>query len=100
METSERRRYGPLVAACLVSLLVAGVAAFAGHIAGGAFAGKEPQSGAAWVGWGVAGIALAAPVAALPRLGFPVRRAVAHGAAVTVAAAVAVAGALYTTLVA
>ncbi|WP_199424019.1 hypothetical protein [Actinotalea solisilvae] len=94
-----RPRYGPLVAACLLSLLVAGLAAFIGHLAGGSFAGKDPEPAAAWIGWGIAGIALGAPVAGLPKLGFAVRRPVAFAAGTVVALAVTVAGASYSTLV-
>lgn len=83
-------RYGSLAAACVLALLIAGVAGFMGLVAGGPFAATQPSPAAAWLGWGVAGVALGAPVAGLPALGFRVRPA----AAVTVGFAVAVTVAL------
>lgn len=93
----ERRpRYGSLLAACALSLLVAGIAGFAGLMAGGPFMTKEPDPAAAWACWGVAGLALAAPVAALPTLGFRVRPVVAITAAIALGAVVVVLGYLFT----
>lgn len=92
MPEPARPRYGALVAACVLALVVAGVAGFAGLVGGGPFATAEPSPAAAWAGWGVAGVALAAPVAGLPALGFRVRPAVAVPVAVVIAVVVAVAG--------
>ncbi len=95
MEES-RPRYGSLLAAYVVCLLIAGVAGFAGLVGGAPFAATEPEPIVAWVGWGIAGLALAAPIAGLPALGFRVRPVVAVTVAILLAVAVAVGGYLFT----
>lgn len=85
-------RYGSLVAACVLGLGIAAVAAYVGFVAGGPFMGTDPEPAAAWAGWGVAGVALAAPVAGLRALGFRVRPAVVVTVAVAIAVAVTVLG--------
>lgn len=89
-------RYGSLAAACVLGVGVAAVAAYVGFVGGGPFMGTEPEPAVTWAGWAVAGVALAAPVAGLSALGFPVRRATAGTVAVGIAVAVTVLGYLLT----
>lgn len=92
----ERPRYGSLVAACLLGLAVAAAAGFAGLLTGGGFATAPESPPAALAGWGIAGVALGAPIAGLPRFGIPVPWPAAVAVGVGVAVIVAVVGYQYT----
>ncbi len=87
-------RWGFLVALTFVCLLAGACLAFGGYIAGGEFATAPAQPGLSIVMWIGAGLALAAPVAALPRLGFHVRTRTCLITAAVLAIMIAVGGSL------
>ncbi len=68
-------RWTLTVALTVVALFVAGTCGFVASIAGSHFmAAETARPGLSLTLWTVAGVALATPVAALPSLGFVVRR--------------------------
>ena len=89
------RRWGLFTVVLVSGVAVALIAGLGGLVFGGDFAsgGRAPARSALL--WSASGAAAALPVALLPWLGFEVRRPVAISAAVVLAAALAVAGWLY-----
>lgn len=93
-----RRRWGLLVTVALLAPALAAVLGFVALLSGSEFAAGEPSSAAqSVVLWVAAGLCLAAPVAALPSLGFGAGRRIAWLSAAAVAAAVALIGVLVLT---
>lgn len=86
-------RWGLLVALAVVALGAAAVFGFVAVLSGSRFAASRPLSPSqSVVMWIVAGLCVAAPVAALPSLGFATSRRTAWSAATTVVAVVALIG--------
>ena len=86
-------RWGLLLALTLVALVAAAVFGFGAVISGSRFAASRPLSPSqSVVMWIVAGLCVAAPVAALPSLGFAASRRTAWATAAAVAAVVALVG--------
>lgn len=96
MSTAPRTAVGRwtlTIALTVMALFVAGVFGFVATIAGSHFmAADTARPGLSLTLWTVAGAALAAPVAALPTLGFAVRRRSAWLVAGVLAAAVVLVG--------
>lgn len=86
-------RWTLTIALTVMAVLVAGVVGFVAVIAGSRFmAAETARPGLSLTLWTVAGIALATPVAALPTLGFVVRRRTTWLVAGVLAAAVVLVG--------
>lgn len=86
-------RWGLMLALTLVALAAAAVLGFVALLSGSKFAASGPSSPTqSVVLWIVAGLCVAAPVAALPSLGFATRRRTTWLAAAAVAAVVALVG--------
>lgn len=89
----QRPRWGTTVACVVVSWVVAGAFAVIASLSGSQFAaGPAPDPSGSVLFWGLAGVFIAIPVAAMPSLGFRVRRAVARTTAAAVVIAVTLIG--------
>lgn len=86
-------RWGLTILLTVVALIAAAVFGFVALLSGSEFAASEPTSPTqSMVLWVAAGLCVAAPVAALPSLGFSTRRRSALPVAAVLAAAVALLG--------
>jgi len=94
VEVALRRPRWALAAACaVVSWMLAGAFAVIALISGSQFAsGPAPDPSSSVVFWVLAGVLVALPIAALPRLGFRVRRSVPRAVAAALVVAVTVIG--------
>lgn len=97
MTTTPARTAGPrwvlTIALSLVAVLAATVFGFVALLSGSEFAASEPTSPTqSVVMWVMAGLSLAAPVAALPSLGFGIGRRTALGSATAIVVLVTLLG--------
>jgi len=97
MTTAQARptapRWGLTIALSLAALLAATVFAFVAVLSGSEFAASGPTSPTRSVAmWVVTGLSLAAPVAALPSLGFSIHRRTAFTSAAAITVVVALIG--------
>ena len=90
---STAQRWTLLIAFSMVSLVAAAVLGFVALLLGSDFAASETASPTgSFVLWVLTGVCLAAPVAALPSIGFVIRRRTTWVCAGAIAAVVAVLG--------
>ncbi|GIG19601.1 hypothetical protein Cch01nite_03250 [Cellulomonas chitinilytica] len=83
------------IAVVVIALIAAGTFGFSALLLGSGFAAGPPAApGTSVVLWVLSGAALAAPVALLPTLGFPVRRRTSLVVAVAVVVTAALVGVL------
>ncbi|WP_396044642.1 hypothetical protein [Cellulomonas sp. P22] len=89
----KRPRRGMAILCALASWIIAAVLAVIASLSGSQFAaGPAPDPSGSVVFWALAGVFVALPVAALPSLGFTVRRGAAWAAASLIVVAVTLVG--------